>query len=297
MFADAIEKISGFTRPVKFIQRYHGSSEVIPGTATLFFVNENAVAVTCRHVADELLRCSPINANYQQYKAELAKLPKGASNARKDAVAAKFGLDPLKTAQYKSMFFQCVDTGSNSVNFTVKKHPQYDVAMIIINNAKKNLYSGHAVFAEDSRRLRRGDFLCRYGYPFAEFSDFEYDPKKDDINWTGKGRTNTPPFPIEGMFTRNVLDKQGRIYEYELSTPGLKGQSGSPLFDSGGVIYGMQSETAYLHLGFDQENAKVRVKGRIKEVDDHPFLHVGRCITVDVIKAFLKENGVKFYVG
>ena len=32
----------------------------------------------------------------------------------------------LKTAQYKSMFFQCVDTGSNSVNFTVKKHPHWE---------------------------------------------------------------------------------------------------------------------------------------------------------------------------
>lgn len=32
------------------------------------------------------------------------------------------------------------------------------------------------------------------------------------------------------------------------------------------------------------------------EVENHPFLHVGRCICVDVIKKFLDDNGIKYYV-
>ena len=58
----------------------------------------------------------------------------------------------------------------------------------------------------------------------------------------------------------------------------------------------MQSVTTFLHLGFDQYNAKVRIDGKIKEVENHPFLHVGRCICVDVIKKFLDDNAIKYFV-
>lgn len=297
MFADAIEKVAQFTRPIKFISRCYGSSEVVPGTATLFFVNENGVAITCKHVANDLLYCSQINNRYLQFKSDLSLLPGNTAPDKIESLASKYGYNSLVTVQLQSMFFDCVNTEDNSLNFTIKNHPKYDVAIIIINNAKTNRYSDYAVFAKDSSVLRRGDYLCRYGYPFAEFSDFKYDEKTDTISWDENGNPNTPAFPIEGMLTRNVADADGIIFEYELSTPGLRGQSGGPLFDSRGIVYGMQSETCHLHLGFDQENAQVRIKGQRKEVDNYPFLHVGRCITVDVIKAFLNDNGIKYYVG
>lgn len=297
MFADAIERVSKYTRPIKFIMRNFGSSEIIPGTATLFFVNENGVAVTCKHVAAELLKCAQINNSYAQYRSELSSLPPEVKPDEYESIASKFGYTPLITAQSKSMFLDCVEAENNSVNYSVIIHPKYDLAIIIFKDVKMNRYSDYAVFAKDSSKLRRGDFLCRYGFPFAEFSDYKYDSARDDIIWTGNNRINTPSFPIEGMYTRNVVDDEGNIFEYELSTPGLRGQSGGPLFDSHGIVFGMQSKTAFLHLGFDQEKAKVRINGQIEEVDNHPFLHVGRCITVDVIKSFLNEKGIKYYVG
>ena len=297
MFADAIERVSKYTRPIKFIMRNFGSSEIIPGTATLFFINENGVAVTCKHVAEELLKCAQINGMYAQYRSEISSLSPEAKPDESKSIVSKFGYTPLHTAQSKSMFFDCVESDNNSINYSVIKHPKYDLAIIIINNAKTNMYSDYAVFAKDSSKLRRGNFLCRYGYPFAEFSDYKYDSESDDIIWTGSDRVDTPPFPIEGMYTRGVVDAEGNMFEYELSTPGLRGQSGGPLFDSRGIVYGMQSETTFLHLGFDQEKTKVRINGQITEVDNHPFLHVGRCITVDVIKDFLNQNGVKYYIG
>ena len=57
----------------------------------------------------------------------------------------------------------------------------------------------------------------------------------------------------------------------------------------------MQSVTTHLHLGFDQYDTRVRIDGEIKEVENHPFLHVGRCICVNVIKKFLDDNGIKYY--
>lgn len=296
MFANAIEKVSMFTRPVKFIMRNFGSKDIIPGTATLFFINENGVAITCKHVTDELLKCSPINQKYEKYKTEINALPvKGDSITV--SIAKKYGYTDGVTLQYKSMFFDCVETDDNSISFNIVAHPKYDLSIIRMQGIKSIRYSGHAIFAKDSTILRRGDFLCRYGYPFSEFSDYEYDATIDEIRWTNSGKIGTPAFPIEGMYTRNVVDADANIYEYELSTPGLRGQSGGPLFDANGIVFGMQSETTFFHLGFDQDNARVRIGGHIREVENHPFLHVGRCITVDVIKDFLDKNKIKYYIG
>jgi hypothetical protein len=46
MFADSIERVAGFTRPVHTIIRTYGGKQIVPGSATLFFVNENGVAIT-----------------------------------------------------------------------------------------------------------------------------------------------------------------------------------------------------------------------------------------------------------
>ena len=296
MFADAIETVSRYTRPVKFISRNYGSEEIIRGTATLFFVNEKGDAVTCKHVTDEIQACAEINAQYEQYKAEIAILPTK-EVALVKSIAERFGFQNGSTVQYHCMLFDCVEAIDNAVNMSIIPHPKYDLSVIRIENPKAILYSGYAVFAKDSSVLRSGDFLCRYGYPFSEFSDYKYDSDKDELNWISRGRIDTPSFPIEGMYTRDIVDENNDIYGYELSTPGLRGQSGGPLFNSKGIVFGMQSQTAHLHLGFDQSNAKVRIDGQMKEVEDHPFFHVGRCITVDVIKQFLNDNKIKYYVG
>lgn len=40
MFADAIESIGNFTRPMKLISRNYQNPNIVPGTGTLFFVND-----------------------------------------------------------------------------------------------------------------------------------------------------------------------------------------------------------------------------------------------------------------
>lgn len=79
-----------------------------------------------------------------------------------------------------------------------------------------------------------------------------------------------------------------------MSTPGLKGQSGGPLFDKDGVIYGMQFATNSLHLGFDIVNKDITVNNKKKKVSDYSFIHLGGCIHVDIIKDFLKSLNIKF---
>ena len=75
--------------------------------------------------------------------------------------------------------------------------------------------------------------------------------------------------------------------------PGLRGQSGGPAFDSNGHVWGMQTATNHLDLDFDVDMNVLR-NGKSRHVRDSAFLHVGHCIHVNVLKQFMRDNGVRF---
>ncbi|HEX3768269.1 MAG TPA: hypothetical protein VHT72_07815, partial [Puia sp.] len=72
MFVHAIEEVSKFTRPIHTISRNFNQTNVNPGAATLFFVNENGCAVTCKHVIELISNRNAINEHYRKYKNEKA---------------------------------------------------------------------------------------------------------------------------------------------------------------------------------------------------------------------------------
>ncbi len=294
MFANAIETVGNFTRPIKFIIRNYKEPNIIPGTATLFFVNDEGYALTCKHVAEEFIRADAINQNFAAFKEELSRTPRDTRyNSTVKKLELKHKLKSGSIAQMKLQFPGCVNR-FNEIDVTI--HPDYDLAFIHFKGYENLLYKGHAVFPKDSSKIRPGDMLCRLGFPFPEFSDFHYDQARDDICWNTTGKSATPRFPIDGMFTRHLGDSStGKITGIELSTPGLKGQSGGPLFDANGIIYGIQSRTNHLHLGFDMVGEKMLINGRESTINNQPFLHVGRCVHVDIIKEFLDKHGVKYY--
>jgi len=164
-----------------------------------------------------------------------------------------------------------------------KLHPTFDVALLTFKDYKRLLCDKFPMFAKDGTELQQGTFLCRIGFPFPEFTNFEYDKVNDRIRWTDKGRINTPRFPIEGMVTRRLVRGDVR-WGFELSTPGLKGQSGGPAFDTDGRIWDMQSGTNHLDLQFDVNKDLFRC-GRKVHVTEHAFLHVGHCVDINTLKA------------
>lgn len=295
MFADAIEIVGDYTRPIKLISRNFQNPNIVPGTGTLFFVNDEGYAITCKHVAELILEADKINSHYQAFKNERASVPVDKNQkASLRNLEKKYNLNSGRTAQLKIQFPDCV-SGFSQIDVTL--HGAYDIAIIHFIGYTNINYAGHAVFAKDGSTARPGDMLCRLGFPFPEFSDFKYDLVNDEIEWDPSGNAATPRFPIEGMFTRHLGDASGSIYGIEMSTPGLKGQSGGPLFNSAGIVYGMQSMTHHLHLGFDMINEKMMINGKQEPINNQPFLHVGQCIHVDVIKAFLDEQKVTYYIG
>ena len=66
MFSDAIKTISKFTRPILFVERLN-SDKLIPGSATLFFINEEGYALTCKHVVTNIINVAN-NSNKAIFK-------------------------------------------------------------------------------------------------------------------------------------------------------------------------------------------------------------------------------------
>jgi hypothetical protein len=234
-----------------------------------------------------------INQRYARFKAEKAAIGKNNKyNQRLKSLEETFQYHTGSLIQVKELFVGV--TANPQTSYKWIAHPLYDLAILIFENLDKPLYQSHARFVKDSSSLKQGKFLCRLGFPFPEFTNYHYNVSTDDIEWTPEGRADTPRFPIEGMLTRHIM-QHGEIAGLELSTPGLRGQSGGPLFDERGLICGMQSGTQHLHLGFDMKNLEYNINGRKIRVNNQPFLHVGYCVHADIIKNFLRQHQVKFY--
>jgi len=74
MFVTAIEEVSKFTRAIHTITRNYKETIVSPGAATFFFVNEEGVAITCKHVIDLISNKQAINKHYENFKSVITGL-------------------------------------------------------------------------------------------------------------------------------------------------------------------------------------------------------------------------------
>jgi hypothetical protein len=291
MFTNAIEIAAKFTRPLHSISRYYGSTYIQPGTATLFFVNSDGWALTCKHVANQLAAEMALDRKAKDFQKELSTLM-GVQKKKKllKELEKKYGYSKNTLFELHNRFVNCVEGGKD---LQIIEHKEVDAALIRFQNYTRLLCDTFPIFPSDTSSLQQGKFLCRLGFPFPEFTDFKYDKDKDQIVWTDTGRHDTPRFPIEGMLTRHVGKDKDHVVGFELSTPGLRGQSGGPAFDVDGKVWGVQSQTKHIDLDFDID-LKVMRNGKEKRVTDSPFLHTGRCVHVDTLKSFMRENNVQF---
>jgi hypothetical protein len=294
MFVKAIEIAANYTRPIYSISRNYGSTTIQPGTATLFFVNSDGWALTCRHVAGQLAVGENLARKAKAFQGELSSR-RGTEKEKRlvKELEKKYGYTKNTTFELHNRFVDCVE---GNLKLNIIEHKEYDIALVKFEDYSQLLCNTFPVFPSDTSSLQQGKLLCRLGFPFPEFTNFAYDDKTDNINWTDTGKLTTPRFPIEGMVTRRLIDAEGRVFGFEMSTPGLRGQSGGPAFDTEGKVWGMQFATKHLDLDFDVDQEVLR-KGIKKHVTDSAFLHVGGCIHIDVIKAFMKDNNVVFVEG
>jgi hypothetical protein len=170
---------------------------------------------------------------------------------------------------------------------------QADVAAGRLAGFSPGQLGGYPVFQTGS--FEQGASLCRLGFPFhsvaASYDDaadrFVLDPAALPI----------PRFPSEGIMTRLAIGERAEdpaipVRFIETSNAGLRGQSGGPIFDVDGHVWGIQVSTRHLPLGFDPQLEAGGVR-----VTEHQFMNVGMGASSETVLAFLRELGVTVAVS
>lgn len=165
-----------------------------------------------------------------------------------------------------------------------------DIAIVKLEGFRDELRIEYPVFETDENMLP-GRSVCRLGFPFHSIKA-SYDAEKKGFILDDKSLPLTY-FPMDGMFTRTVMNvnaKSGRKIRFiETTTPGLRGQSGGPIFDAKGNLWGVQSHTAHLPLGF---NPGVNING--ETVRENQFLNVGRGVHISELASLLDKHDISY---
>ncbi|XMB71699.1 hypothetical protein RJI07_06195 [Mycoplasmatota bacterium WC30] len=284
MFVNQIKNAIKYTKQLRTITRKFNSKKVNKGVATLIAVNDEGWLITCKHVALNIVTADKLHGKYLKYKNDCASGQYDISQLNK-----KYGYKESSICQLKNQFFN-VFTGKAS-GFNVHFHDTLDIALIKIDGDIKMLCSNYPVFS--SKNVESGQYLCKLGFPFAEFTCIEYDSAKDDIGFTETGTVQSPYFPLDGMVTRRIADK-GKIIGFEMSTPGIKGQSGGPIFDRDNIIWGMQYQTRHLDLDFKMIKKIDRPEG-VESSEEYAFMNVGLGISSVELINFMNKFNVKHH--
>ncbi len=175
-----------------------------------------------------------------------------------------------------------------------------DLAIVKLVNIPPNFVTEYPTF-KSVENIKQGMSLCRIGFPFLSIkSSFAPEFNRFTLGALPNELMNQY-FPNEGILTRTITramkQPDGTIVKIgpsgipplfiETSSPGLRGQSGGPIFDTSGNIVGMQSQTAHMDLGFGdcQINSKYMPE---------QFLNVGLGVHTATILKALDKYGVKY---
>lgn len=287
MFAKGYEIASIYTQPVLVTYRFFNRT-IKSGLGSFVIINEEGWIITAAHILDSLIAFNKNTKEIQDYQQKIVEIesdpklnPKAKSKRKRKLVVNQ------KWITNSSHWWGNDNHKIN--NFHILK--ENDIAIGKIENYNPKFCSRYPVF-KDPNILKNGSSLCKLGYPFYEVkatfdaskNSFQYDPSIFPI----------PRFPIDGIFTRNIFagksaDEKFDIKFIETSTPGLRGQSGGPIFDIDGNIWGIQSQTRHLPLGFSP-----KVKKGNKEIEENQFLNVGWGAHVETILAFLDMHKISY---
>lgn len=281
MFSNSYLLAKNYTHPVIISYRFYNGT-VKSGLGAFVIINNEGWIITAAHMLNPTFL-------YNQHKLEIEKYKNNL-------------LTKIKNLDLKHLFPQnkwitnYSFWWSNDIfrinNFIVLI--ENDLAIGKIENYTPNYQNAYPIF-KNPNNLKYGTNLCKIGYPFyevktkfnSETKNFEIDPNIFPI----------PIFPIDGILTRTILAGKSKDNRYDIkyietSTPGLKGQSGGPIFDINGHIWGIQSKTQHLSLGFSP-----KVKKGKKEIEENQFLNIGWGAHVDTIIKFLTANNVRHSVS
>lgn len=285
MFSDAYKKASEFTKPVlTFIRYFNGTVACACGAYVV--INEEGWIITVAHLWIPHFMAQRHAKEITTYnnKVQSIQADRTLTAAKKRKKIRRQKMDP-KWITHTAMWWK------NARLNNVKLFKPGDLAIGQLVPFDQKTVKSYPVFKKPSD-LDPGTGLCRLGYPlYGIKASFDANTGTFDV---APGTMPLPRFPIEGILTRHIDVQTPKKTRYpvrfiETSSPGLKGQSGGPLFDVKGTVWAIQSKTTTMYLGF---KGKVMRNGQDKE--EEQFINLGWGVHPELITTFLKDNNIAF---
>ena len=287
MFQNAYKMAMAYTMPVIISQRTVGG-DCSSGVAACILLNEEGWILSSSHVLRMLADLMNEEAKTRQLEAESGGLPTNRHERRRRR-SGHGGPSPDAIDKWS------VIVGPGFGVEAVIGLDTGDIAIGKLANFKPFELAQYPVFKKPSGDiLEGGTSLCRIGFPFHDFQP-TYDASKNSFNLPD-GVFPVAAFANEGVFARGMtvvlLDEKTMqpvqspfpIKFIETSSAGLRGQSGGPIFDSQGRIWGIQSSTTSYPMDLN--------------TDDTPqYYNVGVGTHYETIIGFLEQNNIKYQVS
>ena len=287
MFSNAYDIACHYTSPVVISSKTIGNT-VQCGGGAFVFLNREGWIVTVAHIFNtrhKLINDLTFLKNYNQEIKSIEDNQKLNPHTKRKKIAS-LKKDPnwFVTDSYW--------WGKDGVSLDdVKIFPEIDLAIGRLNPFNPDLIKNYPKI-KNPCDLKPGTSLCKLGFPFHQINA-TYDEQTKSFQ-LAKNALPMPVFPIDGILTRFIYAGKTKDGKYdvkfiETSSPGLMGQSGGPIFDVNATIWGIQSHTNSMPLGF---TPKVSKNG--KEIEENQFINVGCGVHSEVLVNILTDNDIKF---
>ena len=290
MFASANSLARRFTYPM-IVSTRHWKGSVETSVGAFVVLNRDGWIVTTAHAFG-------LVAKAQADAPKVAGLSAGITALRADT-----SMSPAKLAREMARLEGGADPdwitnvstwcGRDGVALRdVQVTPAADIALGRLDPMPADMLTAIPVLKHPTAGIEPGRSLCRLGFAFTKVKA-TFDEAVNGFRVQGE----VPYFPLEGMFTRIVdagmtPDRTIHVRFIETSSPGLRGQSGGPLFDVDGRIWGIQSRTQHLALGF---NPEAEIAGKKTQVPQ--FINLGLAAHVGTVIEILDAAGIAYEVS
>ena len=288
MFANAYKKGSCFTHPV-IISTRHFDGTVQSGCGAFVVVNKDGWILTAAHIMHSFLAFKQHTNEISQYTIQVNKIEQNSAlnSKQKRKMINKLSPNPKWITNHSFWWGR----DGLVLEGDILLFAENDMAAGRLNPYDPAMTTIYPVF-KDPKNLYPGTSLCKLGFPFHEINaTFDEAVKAFRL---APGTLPLPRFPMEGIYTRNMelkksSDSKSGAKFIETSSPGLRGQSGGPIFDVKGTIWGIQSHTKHFPLGFSPI-----IKKNGKEIEENQFINVGLGAHPESIVSFLNKHNITF---
>jgi hypothetical protein len=257
MFQVACTKARNFTWPV-VISRRTFDGQCSAGIGTFTVINKDGWIATAAHIFKVTAELAAQEAQNQQLRTT-AKEPLNRQERRR--LRAQAGRAKDAVINWSAWWGQ--DRAQIEPNSIVGIEV-CDIAIARLVPFDPSVIKEYPVFKKRAGDDDGGVSVCRSGFPLWDVKP-EWNAVANVFNLTQN--VPLPLFSNEGIIARQfeqiILDPQGqkvqtpfRLRSIETSNPGLLGQSGGPIFDRNGVVWGIQTSTVSYKLDLGTETAQ-----------------------------------------